>query len=128
MIRQLRNSAFTKVLWGIMGLYLLNISADSPDANPNHIPEDLSFNDQESIIEIVVEKMLGYENAIKEYDDNDTEDHNNKTSLNIDLIAQHNIDTTINQCVFKTTIKNFPTHTTFLTNGFHQLDTPPPKI
>ena len=59
MLSQIRNSVFTKILWGLMGLYLLNISVDTADPNPEHIPEDLSINDQESIVEIVVEKILG---------------------------------------------------------------------
>ena len=70
-----------------MGLYLLNISVDPSDPNPQHIPEDLSFNDQESIVEIIVEYVLGYEDAIKEYDDRDTEDHNAKKNIRIDVLA-----------------------------------------
>ena len=49
-----------------MGIYLLNISVDTKDPHPEYIPEDLSINDQESIVEIVVEKILGFENAIQE--------------------------------------------------------------
>ncbi len=110
-----------------MGLYLLNISVDSPDPNPESIPEDLSINDQESIIEIVLEKILGYEDAIEEYDDNDTEDHN-KTNVKIDLIDSYTADYLIKQSIVEMTIQKFPDFNAFLTNGFHQLDTPPPKI
>jgi len=88
-LSQIRNSVLTKILWALIGLHLLNISVDTADPNPEHIPEDLSINDQESIIEIVLEKVLGYEDAIKEYDDHDTEDHNKKTNVKIDL-ATHN--------------------------------------
>jgi hypothetical protein len=127
-ISQIRNSVFTKFLWGLMGLYLLNISVDSVDPNPEQIPEDLSINDQESIIEIVVEKILGYEDAIKEYDDNDKEDHNNKTNVKIDFINSYTADYLIKQSVVDISIQKFPDFNVFLTNGFHQLDTPPPKI
>ena len=72
-----------------MGLLLLNISVDTADPNPNHIPEDLSFNDQESIIEILFEKVLGYKEAFKEYDDNDSQEHNKKTTIKIELIAPY---------------------------------------
>ena len=61
-----------------MGLYLFNISIDTADPNPESIPEDLSFNDQESFAEIVLEEFLGFEDAFKEYDDHDTGDHNKK--------------------------------------------------
>ncbi len=111
-----------------MGLYLLNISVDATDPNPEHIPEDLSFNDQESIIEIVLEKVLGYEGAIKEYDDNDTENHNRKTNVKIDLTTHYIVDNNLNQSFIETTKYKFPDYSTNLTNGFQKLDFPPPKI
>lgn len=128
MLSQIRNSVFTKILWGLMGLYLLNISVDTADPNPGHIPEDLSINDQESIIEIVVEKILGYENAIKEYDDNDTEEHNNKTNVKIDLTNHYITEIDLNKQSIITTRQNFPDLNTFLANSFQRLDIPPPKI
>jgi hypothetical protein len=70
-----------------MGLHLFNISVDTADPNPDYIPEDLSFNDQESIVEIIVEQVLGDEDAIKEYDDHDTDDHNKKERVKIDLLV-----------------------------------------
>lgn len=111
-----------------MGLYLLNISVDTADPNPEYIPEDLSFNDQESIIEIVVEHVLGYEDAIKEYDDHDTEDHNKKSSVKIDLTSQSFVVNTLNQSPIETTGRKFPDYTTYLKTGFQKLDIPPPKI
>jgi hypothetical protein len=111
-----------------MGLYLLNISVDTADPNPDYIPEDLSFNDQESIIEIVVEKVLGYEDAFKEYDDNDSEDHNRKTNLKIELIVQDIVDSSIKQLLIETSKKTFTDYNTFLTKGFQKLDIPPPKV
>ncbi|WP_119844698.1 MULTISPECIES: hypothetical protein [Reichenbachiella] len=127
MIDQIKNSIFSKVLWGFMGLYLLNISVDTADPYPDHIPEDLSINDQESIIEIIVEKVLGYDDAIKEYDDHDTEDHNKKANFKIELIAQFSIDSIINQSYFDSVKRAFPRYNTSLINGFHKIDTPPPK-
>ncbi len=128
MLSQIRNSVFTKIFWGLMGLYLLNISVDTADLNPEHIPEDLSINDQESILEIVVEKILGYENAIEEYDDHDTEDHNKKTNVKIDLTNHYIAEIVFNKEFIITTRQNFPDCNTFLANGFKKLDTPPPKI
>lgn len=111
-----------------MGLYLLNISVDTADPNHEHIPEDLTINDQESIIEIIVEHILGYEDAIKEYDDNDTEDHNKKTNIKIDIIPHQIFHSNITQSFIETKKQKFPDYNTFLINGFQQLDTPPPKI
>ena len=128
MISQIRNSVFTKILWGLMGLYLLSISVDTADPNPEHIPEDLSINDQESIIEIVVEKILGYENAIEEYDDNDTEEHNKNTNVKIDLTNHYTTEIDLHKESRITIRQNFPDLNTFLANGFQKLDIPPPKI
>lgn len=128
MLSQIRNSVFTKILWGLMGVYLLNISVDTADPSPEHIPEDLSINDQESIVEIVVEMILGYENAFEEYDDNDTEEHNKKTNVKIDLTNHYTAEIVLNKESIITTRQNFPDLNTFLANGFQKLDIPPPKI
>ena len=128
MLSKIRNNIFSKVLWGLIGLHLLNISVDTKDPNPEHIPEDLSINDQESIIEIVIEKVLGYEDAIKEYDDHDTEDHNKKTNVKIDLTTHSFVVNILNSLVFKTKPQKFPDYKTYVTNGFYKLDIPPPKI
>lgn len=111
-----------------MGFYFLNICVDTPDPNPEYIPEDLTINDQESIIEIIVEQIMGYENAIEEFDDNDTEDHNTLTITKINLINRYLNDINIKQLFIETKRQKFPDLNAYLTNGFHQLDTPPPKI
>jgi hypothetical protein len=111
-----------------MGLYLLNISVDTADPNPEHIPEDLSFNDQESIVEILVEKVLGFEDAIKEYDDHDTEDHNQQKNIKLDLLVHviKSEDFAYNQIGERK--KLFPDYEARLTKGFNEIDSPPPKV
>lgn len=112
----------------MMGLYLLNISVDTADPNPEHIPEDLSFNDQESIVEIIVEQVLGYENAIKEYDDHDTEDHNEKKNLKIELLVHW---TSADKSAQQHLTENKDLHTYYdarLDKGFIEIDSPPPKV
>lgn len=111
-----------------MGFYFLNICVDTPDPNPEYIPEDLTINDQESIIEIIVEQIMGYENAIEEFDDNDTKDHNTLTITKINLINRYLNDINIKQLFIETKSQKFPDLNAYLTIGFHQLDTPPPKI
>lgn len=111
-----------------MGIYLLNISADTADPKPEHIPEDLSINDQESIVEIIVEKVFGYEDAFKEYDDKDNEDHNKKNSLKIELIVHGQVDSSIKKTIINTSKQKFPNYNSYLTTGFHKLDFPPPKV
>jgi hypothetical protein len=127
-MNQMRNSKFTKILWGLMSLYLLNISVDSADHNSQNIPKNLTINDQESIVEIFVEQVLGYENAIKEHDENHSEDHNKKTITKIDLIVPYLIDSTINQSFIKAKRQKFPAFRACLTNSINTLDPPPPKL
>ncbi len=110
-----------------MGLYLLNISVDVSDPNPQFVPEDLSINDQESIVEMIVEKVLGYENAIEEHDDHDTEDQNEKKNVKVDLLTQlHNLKENPNPLRSKKSIVRFA-YDAFLANGFFEIDSPPPQ-
>lgn len=110
-----------------MALYLLNISVDAPDQLPGHFPEDLSFNDQESIVELVVEKLLGFENAIAEHDDHDAEDHNNQGGKKINLSLFFTFNPDGSQIIISPKKQRHPDFEVALTNGFHQLDIPPPK-
>lgn len=129
MICQIGNSVFTKILWGLMGLYLLNISVDTSNPNSEHLTQDLTISEQESIIEIIVEQVLGYEDAItiKGYDDNETEDNNKKTNIKIDLISNCTADYIIKKSSVETKTSKFPDFNAYLTNSFQQLDTPPPQ-
>lgn len=128
MISRIRNSIFTKILWGLMALYLLNISVDTADPNPEHIPEDLSLNDQESIVEIVVEKVLGFENAIKEYDDHDNENHSKQKTTKIDLLVHVTKTDKLTHNLIDVIKELYPDHVARLTIGFNEIDSPPPKI
>ncbi|WP_418263108.1 hypothetical protein [Flavobacterium faecale] len=127
MITQIRNSSLITMLWGLMGVLLLNLSVDSADPYPPNIPENLAFNDQESIIEIVVEKLLGYENAIEEHDDNDTENHTKKSNHTIDLALYPFLDSAWCQQLYEIKRKINLHFKSNITNGFRQLDTPPPN-
>ncbi|MEQ8413404.1 MAG: hypothetical protein RIF36_18925 [Imperialibacter sp.] len=111
-----------------MGIYLLNISVDAADPNPEYIPEDLSFNDQESIVEIVVEKVLGYEDAIEEYEDHDTEDHNKKKNLKIDLLVleSEKHKNASDQLVLRK--RSYFDYDARLSSSFQEIDSPPPKV
>ncbi|MEM1134671.1 MAG: hypothetical protein AAGI07_02445 [Bacteroidota bacterium] len=110
-----------------MAAYLLNISVDTVDLNPKHIPEDLSINDQESFVELFVEKILGFEHAIAEYQDNDTEEHNNKKNSQIKIVFlySHLLD---NPHFFLQKEKQeYPLYNALLTQGYNQINLPPPK-
>lgn len=110
-----------------MGLYLLNISVDVADPGSANNPENLSFNDQESIIEIVVEKILGFENAIEEFEDHDPEENGNKRTLKVDFATHGSLDCPAFRSTREPNSQRFPTYEAGLTIGHHSTDTPPPE-
>ncbi|MFZ9300644.1 MAG: hypothetical protein ACO23V_06680 [Chitinophagaceae bacterium] len=69
-----RNHIAFKIFWLLMAFHILNISVDAPDPQPNTIPEDLNYNDMESIVEVVLEQAFELDNFIAEHDENDSDD------------------------------------------------------
>ncbi|MBR9831417.1 hypothetical protein GYB57_04660 [bacterium] len=127
MIRIICNSLFNKLFWGFMGLYLLNISVDNIDPNDNIIQNNFLFNDQESIVEIVIEQLMGFENAIAENDDLENEDQNKELIVKIDLLA-HLAITDLNS--HNPTFKKRSSFSHFdvpLISSYLEIDSPPPK-
>jgi hypothetical protein len=55
----------------VVALQVFNCSVDPPDREPDGSPEDLQFNDMESVLEIVLEKVFHIENALAEQDEPD---------------------------------------------------------
>jgi hypothetical protein len=54
-----------------MAFHMLNVCVDMPDAAPDYVPEDLTVNDIETVVELVLEKALDIDNAIEEQDEAD---------------------------------------------------------
>lgn len=92
MMKWLRNSIFSKYLWQVLAIYFINLSVDAVNPDYTIFPENLRYNEQESLAELIVEKILGYENAIAEYEDHDTEERQSeklpKISFNVLLKDQ----------------------------------------
>jgi hypothetical protein len=65
-----------RLFWLFMAVHIFNCSVDTPDAQPDYVPEDLTYNDMESVVEIVLENVLDIKDAIAEHDENDTEEGN----------------------------------------------------
>ncbi|GGB68019.1 hypothetical protein GCM10007424_05000 [Flavobacterium suaedae] len=65
------NTNIYKRLCFFLALYILNLSVDSPDTHNFAATDSLQINDQESILEIVIEKVLKFDDVIIEYDDDD---------------------------------------------------------
>lgn len=61
------------VFWLIIAAIILNYSIDVPDPYNDFVEEDLSYNDIESITELIFEYGFGWENFVPEHDDNDSD-------------------------------------------------------
>ncbi len=89
----LRKSVFRSGMLVLMTLQLINISINVADPSP--VVEDLSINEIESCVELVVEVILGREDAISETNDHDHSTHRTTNLLqlfagNFSLIAMQN--------------------------------------
>ena len=110
-----------------MALYMLNISIDSPDGHSNSVAEDLSYNEQESIIELIIEKVLGYEDAISEYDDTD-QNTNQKKVFSIEIFILTHFELPLNK-IFYNKKNKISSKLSFLILQKHiEIHSPPPDI
>jgi hypothetical protein len=67
MLSSLRNSWISTGLWALLALYFLNISIDAQE--PIIFRENLSVNEQESVVEFIAEIVFGYSSAFLELKD-----------------------------------------------------------
>lgn len=70
----LRHSKIMAALWLLLAAMILNYSIDVPDPNNDSVKEDLSYNDIESITELIFEYGFGWDNFVPEHDEDDRED------------------------------------------------------
>jgi hypothetical protein len=71
LIGQLRNRLFFRLLITFMGAVFLNGVVDPPDLYSDAVAEDLSYNEMESILEVLIEGVFQCEDFFEEYDDDD---------------------------------------------------------
>jgi hypothetical protein len=125
----MRNRYFVRYFWGLMSLYLINISIDPPDRKPHYLSEDLSFNEQESIVELLIEKVLGYENAILEQDDDDASNKSNlKKNLTIDIFILPPANNELDKSFLSGLRAKFPEYKLISVKPYIEKYSPPPKI
>lgn len=125
-MNRLRNNHLTRFLWILLAFQIFNASIDMPDGHSDSIAEDLSINDQETFIELLVEKILGYDHAIEEHDeqDDDTKDFEMTKSFNFYFHQLHSIQFNSHgtDLLHNTPAKNRP-----LPEYFSEINPPPPK-
>ncbi len=67
----------------MLGLYFLNTSVDYTHLHSQAIQEDITVNHQESVVEIMVEKVLGFERFFPEHQDTTTDDEDIQTKVKV---------------------------------------------
>jgi hypothetical protein len=72
-VNQLREIWSFRFLSGVLAVYLLNISIDPQDISVPWQQENLYVNEIESIVELIAEEILNYNNAVPEHEDADGE-------------------------------------------------------
>lgn len=129
MISKLNNIKPLKFLWILMALLLLNCSVDTTGLFADAIEKtQIVVNDQESIIEIVVEQFLGFDNLIPENFDGDMDQKANlKKAKVIDIFIIPNFS--LANDFIASEIKKIE-----ISTGYNQLDkfhfkipSPPPE-
>lgn len=71
-----------------MMLHILNLSVDAADVLPDAVPEDLSFNEIESVVEFILEDILHIDNALPEQDEQDETPELTKSSITFSTLPQ----------------------------------------
>ncbi len=73
-------------IWTLV-LQVLNNSVDSPELLPAFLPENLAYNEQESIAEILFEKVFKQGNLISEHDEDESDEEGMGLKKMIDRIS-----------------------------------------
>ncbi|MFA9190257.1 hypothetical protein AAGV28_02635 [Flavobacterium sp. FZUC8N2.13] len=129
MLNTIRNKKGLRLFCAFMALYLLNCSVDTSDIRPSYVPEDLSFNDQESLIEIIVEKVFKFENAIPENEDTDTENnHILKKTISSAFYILPSFKINNNEEIYDSNSGNINYNETLVLIPYFEIYSPPPEI
>jgi hypothetical protein len=116
-------------MWVLMALLLLNCGVDTSSIFAGSSLKHSSNNAQESIIEIVLEQLLGFENAIPETESEDMEQqsHVKKAQLiDIFIVPDFALNNgTLANEVKKTELAEIQQH---LSKFYFKIPSPPPEI
>ncbi len=129
----------------LMAVNILNVSIDPPDVGLAYHPEDLSYNDIESINEALLETVLMINNAIPEHDEPDTNgtdgEITKKSSYHWEIRLVHNVlgnqQFTVVSCIdtkrhvegYNSSVLKFVDNSKlFFDNNYIEILKPPPQV
>ena len=129
MLSTIRNNKIFRLFWCVLGLYFLNISVDATDSLYAETTENLAINNQESIIEIVIEKVFGFDDAIAELDDNDNSQNSIfKKIKNFDYIVDYQSVNSFSFPIISIQKQADKLPIQHISNPLLEIISPPPKV
>lgn len=121
----IRSHILSRIFCIFMALHVFNVSIDAPDVQPYDVPEDLSINDQETIVELVLEQGLGIDNAVEEHDE--PGDESNDFELNKEFKIYPNHSPSIEFRLVSIKVKAVSYHESLYWQYSLEINPPPPK-
>ncbi len=127
MLLKIQKYRLTRYIWLLIAFHFINLSIDVEYDNRSF--STIGLNEQESIVELVLEKIIGLDNIIPEQEhDDDTDDfrptkielaHFKKTVITIDIKEDKLIE-------LNKTFNNYLAQ--FVAPIDYKINTPPPEI
>ncbi|WP_330443087.1 hypothetical protein [Flavobacterium sp. C4GT6] len=108
-----------------MSLYVLNCCIDVP--TPHGVKEDLTINKQESILELIIEKLMGFDDALAEYYDNDSDTDSFK-KIGFDLFIIPSASVTQKKFLPVNATQNLKADFNSIGVLFFEIPYPPPEV
>ena len=125
----MRNSKALLLFCAFLALYLLNCSIDTSDLYHDEAQENLTINHQESVAELIIEKILGFESAIPESDDSDSGDNTTlKKSKAVDFFVVPVCVLCIDDFCPQLTSKNIGFSKIMRWQTYFEIHSPPPEV
>ncbi len=118
-----------RCLAGFLAILLLNFSIDIPGTFSTTLNNNAYF-DQESLLEVLAEEVLGFSNAFQDIDlspsDEEPDSSPESAKLKAPFILNFQIRKTAKQITLRANY--WLLNDTMLLQGFQQKDSPPPKF
>lgn len=122
------NQKFVKFFWCLMSIYLLNISVDTTNLLfYENSPKGVVNNEQDSIVEILLEQVLNFEDFVKETDCEDNESFLQKIKLVKNVVVRPD-NSNASLFLATTNRKEFFFNPHLFFKVFLLKDIPPPKF
>lgn len=120
-----KNIRIQKALWLFMSCYFLNSIVDAPNVDLNF--PVAPFNEQETIIELVVEKILDFGDVIPETNDTDNQEQTSLKKLKLEVYFP-TLKLVFLQPLYNFNTKTFCHSDSFVENPFYTIFSPPPEM